>query len=546
MKNCDPRDIAIKSFFLGPQSENGEWLKKKWISILENWISWRRDLFPGDGAAISAEDQNNANFKAALKKLENELDSVLHELENETPKFSPRYIGHMVSEVSLPALLGHASALLHNPNIISKKVSSVVTRLEDEAIADLAKMLNFPPHAQGHFTSGGTLANFEALWHAIVRADSAFGEKGFLALGPWQWAAEYERQNGRAFPGFVILVPGNKHYSWEKAVMLMGLGANTFWSVALDSDGRMDPKDLDLKIQQANKEGRPILMVVSVVGTTEMGEVDPVDQVQDLLDQYYKKGQSLWHHVDAAYGGYFTTMLEDEELEKNLDPKIAKALRSMSRADSVTLDPHKLGYVPYACGAFIVRDEKNYQTRAATADYLQTDKDNRWKYTLEGSRSGAGATATWLSNRVLGLNADGYGRLLNKGLEARNLIVTELQNIIPDILIVHPIDLNIVCFSIAPNASKLSQINETTERIWRHFETSPNFSVSKTVLHAKQYAPLMERLANQRSIKMDVHAWHQIRLVLMNPFLASKETKTNYISDFVKELLSITSPTPRV
>ena len=66
MKNCDPRDIAIKSFFLGPQSENGEWLKKKWISILENWISWRRDLFPGDGAAISAEDQNNANFKAAL------------------------------------------------------------------------------------------------------------------------------------------------------------------------------------------------------------------------------------------------------------------------------------------------------------------------------------------------------------------------------------------------------------------------------------------------------------------------------------------------
>jgi glutamate/tyrosine decarboxylase-like PLP-dependent enzyme len=545
MKNCDPRDIAIKSFFLGPQSENSEWLKSKWIAILDNWIDWRRGLFPHDGLAISPQDQANESFKAALNKLETELNSILHDLEKETPKFSPRYIGHMVSEISLPALLGHACALLHNPNIISKKVSSVVTRIEDEAISDLAKMLNFPASAQGHFTSGGTLANFEALWHAIVRADAAYGERGFLSLGPWQWAREYEQQNKKPFPGFVILVPGNKHYSWEKAVMLMGLGANTFWSVALDSDGRMDPNDLDLKIQQAKREGRPILMVVSVVGTTEMGEVDPVDEVQNILDQYSKNNLPIWHHVDAAYGGYFTTMLDSAELEKNLHPKIATALKSIARADSVTLDPHKLGYVPYACGAFLVRDKNNYQTRSASAAYLQTDTDNRWRYTLEGSRSGAGATATYLSNRVLGLNADGYGRLLNKGIEARNLVIKELEDKIPGVLIVRPVDLNIVCFSIAPQSGRLSQINETTEHIWRHFEHSPNFSVSKTVLHAKQYGPMITRMAKERQIELDVDAWHQIRLVLMNPFLASKETKTHFIHEFVKELFSVAFPTPR-
>ncbi len=137
--NCEPKDIAIKSFFLGPQSENEVWLKEKWNLIIENWLSWRKSRFPQDGRAVSSEDQASPSFKNSLGILSQSVSHILEELEQETAKFSPRYIGHMVSEISLPALLGHVCALLHNPNNTSREVSRVTSRLEEEAIQDLAK-----------------------------------------------------------------------------------------------------------------------------------------------------------------------------------------------------------------------------------------------------------------------------------------------------------------------------------------------------------------------------------------------------------------------
>lgn len=535
---CDPKDIAIKCFFLGPQAENSAWLLRKWNEILENWIAWRRNLFPQDGVGITDSDRLSPEFKAAMGRLDSEVSSILRELENETPKFTPRYIGHMVSEVSLPALLGHVCALLHNPNNTSREVSKVTSRLEDEAILDLAKMVGFPNSARGHFTSGGTMANYEALWHALVRADRAYGEAGFLTLGPWEWARQYKQMKSVEFPGFVILVPGNKHFSWEKAVTLLGLGAQSFWSVALDEDGRLDSQDLKRLIDRALGEQRQVLMVVSVAGTTEMGEVDPIHEVQDILDGYRKIGVDIWHHVDGAYGAYFSTLLDGGVFEAKLTPPVARALRAVRRVDSITIDPHKLGYVPYACGAFLVRDENHYRTREVSAAYLRSDNRGRWAETLEGSRSGAGVTATWLSNRVLGLNADGYGRLLGKGLEARDRLVEVLKQRVPNVLFMRPTDLNVLCFSLASPGEALSQVNRRGETIWRHFEASPRFSVSKTILRRKQYGPLIEKMARERSLVLDSEEWLQIRLVLMNPFLTSKELNTDLIGEFAEELMT--------
>ncbi len=539
MSDCDPRDIAIKSFFLGPQSENREWLRRKWIEILDNWITWRASRFPQDGKSIPLKDRESPAFQQSLRRLDAAVNEVLKDLEDETPKFTPRYIGHMVSEISLPALLGHVCALMHNPNNTSREVSRVTSRLEDEAIADLGVMLGFGPEARGHFTSGGTMANFEALWRAIVRMDREIKDQtglSFLALGPWTFGREFERISGQPFNGPVVLVPNNKHFSWVKAVSLMGLGDEAFWPVALDHEGRLCPRDLRAKIEQAQKENRPILMVVSVAGTTEMGEVDPVNEVQDLLDEQGKN--KIWHHVDAAYGAYYASLLDGGELESRLSKPVAKALRAIRRADSVTLDPHKLGYVPYACGAFIARDEEHYRTRHFFADYLHDKNRSRWAFTLEGSRSGAGVTATWLANRALGLNPGGYGRLLAKGLEAREAMVAELRENVPEFHPIEPTDLNILCFNLSYPGGKLSEANELTERVFHQFESSPNFSVSKTILSRPAYKLLIDRLAAERSLEIDTDKWFLLRLVLMNPFIVSRESNTNFVREFVRELKS--------
>ena len=437
-------------------------------------------------------------------------------------------------------MLGHVCALLHNPNNTSREVSRVTSRLEEQAIAELAGMIGLPKTAQGHFTSGGTLANFEALWRAINRMDKQLDKQfgcSFLSSGPWKFASAYQRATGNIFEGPVVLVPQNKHFSWEKAVSLMGLGDQAFLPIALDAQGRLCVDDLKSKIATADRQGRPILMVVSVAGTTEMGEVDPIDRVQDLLDEYRLAGREIWHHVDAAYGGYYTSMLDDNDLESKLSPQVRAALRAIGRVDSVTLDPHKLGYIPYSCGAFLARDNEHYISRKFGAAYLLDNNNSRWSATLEGSRSGAGVTATWLSNRTLGLNHEGYGRVLAKGIEARELMMAELKRRVPGFLPVLPVDLNIICFSIAPARSKLTEINRAMIGVFTKFEASPNFSISKTVLNDRDYSRVMMRLAAQRQIEIDDDHWVQLRLVLMNPFVACKNSKVDFVQEFVSELI---------
>lgn len=332
-------------------------------------------------------------------------------------------------------------------------------------------------------------------------------------------------------------MPANKHYSWEKSISLLGLGEDSLWTIQLDDCGRLDVSDLKLKIELAHKRKRPILMVVSVAGTTEMGEIDPIHRVCEALDEARNKfGTFIWHHVDAAYGGYYTSMLNDKQTEASLGLFCVSALRAISQTQSITIDPHKLGYVPYSCGAIITANADFYRTRQFHAPYLEVKNESRWAQTLEGSRSGAGATATWLSNKTLGLGADGYGRLLLKGLESKDLIIKEIQTRLPEILIQSPHDLNIICLSLSPHGCKLSDSNERTKKIFEKFNLSPHFSVSKTIIHITRYEKLIHRAAQERNLVIDTDHWFLLRIVLMNPFIVSKETTTRFVAEFVSEL----------
>src|SRR5690606_37114409 len=89
-----------------------------------------------------------------------------------------------------------------------------------------------------------------------------------------------------AWRGPIMLVPGNKHYSWNKAAEILGLGEEAFWQVETDEQGKMDPKILLEMLDEAQIAGRPVMMVVSVAGTTELGEVDPIDEIQEIIDTY--------------------------------------------------------------------------------------------------------------------------------------------------------------------------------------------------------------------------------------------------------------------
>ncbi len=567
-----------ESFFIGPHGENAAFFADLWNELLQRTLQHRRETFAADGELpIGAPGEpERERLKAGIE----EFFAILHK---EVPTFSNRYLGHMVSDISIPALVGNISVLFCNPNLASWETARAGTYLETRAINTLAEMIGLDPtSARGHFTSGGTLANFEAFWRARYRMDHWLSmaawllegghtdknffqlahqgwpefhthkadhnidnhdlkERSYVVQGPWDIARYYRDVLHRDFPQPVILVPGNKHYSWPKSANVFGISEKAIWSIDLDEDGRISIDSLRANIERAKAQERPIMMTVSVAGTTELGTVDPVHKVNELLREYRdREGIHIWHHVDAAYGGYFCTTCRGGPSE--LDATAVEAFSSLSKVDSITLDPHKLGFVPYACGAFLVRDPRSYSVSHVNAPYLDEQPDvdyPTWSTTLEGSRPATGAGAVWLSSRVLPLDASGHGAILNQCLRSKREFEQKLAEQVENIHIVPASDTNIICFVIARAGEGLSRVNKHCERLVAAFQQSPNFAVTRTSLGLKSYRKLIDAMVTGWGGEADDDHLMVVRMVIMSPYMVDEASNRNLMDGFIAELRAL-------
>lgn len=582
---CDPKEIAVKSYFLGPASENATWLRERVLEFLDDWFGWRKKLFPRDGHLISSADQNLKEFLDQQNLTTEVIREISARFKDELPKFSPRYNGHMFSEISLPALLGHMITLLHNPNNVSPEASRVGTQIEKEAISLLSRMMGFKD-GLGHFTSGGTLANFEFLFRARERlslwlaASVLSGMRDVVGGGALGWERFHElnasldseilanhtlfshptraRENLRSLLGFemndpVLFVPASKHYSWPKAMHHLGLGESNLKYIELDEKGRLDVENLKRKIFACLKEKVPILGVVAVVGTTELGTIDPVGEVADLLsDLRTREELHLWLHLDAAYGGFFRSIVEEDRepnhptdhwnRSKSATTEFLSSLEQMSRADSVTLDPHKLGYVPYSSGTFLCRQEDDYFIKSFMGPYIQTDRGNIGNFTIEGSRSAAGAVATYASLKAFE-SSHGYSRILKRTMEAKKRFCEVLVESGLDLFFPPGMDTNILCFGVMGKERSLSSSNEMGLQLYQQIQESGAYWISKTSIHKKFYGRLIDSCCSEHNIKNDRDEMVLLRLTLMNPFILSKESAIDHAQAF-RDLLRAKIPAP--
>ncbi|MGH2578782.1 MAG: decarboxylase, partial [Actinomycetota bacterium] len=180
----DPRD-AMRAWFLGPRAENAELLERLVVESLRDHVFWRRNYHPEDGFAIREMDKRQQGYEETVATLTQELMGLLAELKRDVPFFSGRYKGHMIGEQTIASQIGYFATMLYNPNNIAIEISPVTTRHELEVAGQLARMIGYDPsRSWGHLTSGGTIANFEALWLArgvrylAVAAAGAAGELG--------------------------------------------------------------------------------------------------------------------------------------------------------------------------------------------------------------------------------------------------------------------------------------------------------------------------------------------------------------------------------
>ena len=228
----------------------------------------------------------------------------------------------------------------------------------------------------------------------------------------------------------VVLAPATAHYSWPKGAALLGLGTDAVIPVAVDLDGRMEMTALRETLCRCNREGRPVLQVVAVMGSTEEGSIDPLADIVAIRDEFRQLGLEFAIHVDGAWGGYFTSMLRvtgdrvdpavtiDSYPQLYLSEYVDRHYGALGGVDSITLDPHKSGFIPYPAGGLCYRNREFRDLVKYTAPVVTHGEADAsvGSFGIEGSKPGAAAAAVYLSQQVIPLDTGGYGRLLGRCL----------------------------------------------------------------------------------------------------------------------------------
>ena len=105
--SSDREESIQKAAFLGPKGENADELERLLLEVLRDHVFWRRNFHPSDPRLIDERDKRTEAFDEMSARLRDELSQILAELKRAAPLYSPRQVAHIVSDPSLPALVGY-------------------------------------------------------------------------------------------------------------------------------------------------------------------------------------------------------------------------------------------------------------------------------------------------------------------------------------------------------------------------------------------------------------------------------------------------------
>ena len=358
--------------------------------------------------------------------LEPLLDSLFRDwIPRSFTTIGPGYLAFIPGGGIYPAALADFIANTTNRFTGIWQGAPVLVQLEANALDWLRDWMGFPAEARGLFTTGGSMATF----NAIVCARERF-------LG-----AEIRRG--------VLYTSDQAHHSVVKSAKLAGVMPDRVRAIESDQSYRLRLDALREAIAADRRAGLTPFAVVSTAGTTNTGAVDPLDGVADLCGR-----ERMWHHVDGAYGAFFQFC---DDLRDGI-------LRGLSRADSLTLDPHKGMFLPYGTGALLVRDGAALRAaHQATADYLPAmphpaDFYDPSQHGPELSRGFPGLRV-WLSVKLFGAAA-----FRAAVAEKRALALEAARRLagLPGIVVDAPPDLSLFAFHLSwPGATQADEDEAT-------------------------------------------------------------------------------------
>jgi glutamate decarboxylase len=435
---------------------------------------------------------------------------------------SPSFVGHMTS--ALPYFMIPLSKIMIalNQNLVKTETSKAFTPLERQVLGMLHRLVYDQPdafyerwlhdshHHLGAFCSGGTVANITALWAARNRAFGPDGDfPGITRSGVFAAMRHY------GCDGTAVLVSERGHYSLSKAADVLGIGRDQIVSVETDGQNRLRPDALRAKLTQLQQQNIRPFALVGVAGTTETGNIDPLDALADIAQEH-----GIHFHVDGAWGG--PTLFSE---------RYRGRLKGIERADSVTIDAHKQLYVPMGVGLVLFRDSSALNSIEHHAQYIirQGSKD-LGSATLEGSRPGM-AMLVHSALKIIGRR--GYAMLIDNGIELAQRFAGSIESL-DDFELVSSPELNILTYRWVPaqvqaalrdaDTARSIEINDVLSRITR--------TIQKTQRELGKAFVSRTRLTPDRYGRQLITVF---RVVLANPLTTDEVLR--YVIDEQREIV---------
>jgi len=349
------------------------------------------------------------------------MEKFMHEyLPYATLVNHPRFFAYIPCPGSYVGALGSFLASATNLFTSSWLGGAVAAQLEEQLLSWVRQAVDLPAEFGGVLTSGGSIANLSALAAARTRLDAEEHHLGTVYLST------------------------EAHFSVAKAAGLLGISDSRIRHLAIDNAQRLIPADVDAAMARDIDSGlRPMLLCASL-GTTTTGAIDPIPELAEIAHRH-----GAWFHVDGAYGA-----------ATRLLPEYRKLTAGLSKADSITLDPHKWLYAPFESGCFLTRDMAALEA-AFTADgeYMQDiprDEINLFRRGPELTR-GNRALKLWLLLRSVGIDAmaDAIRKDIRLCALARDLIAVDSR-----FEVVTQPQLSVFCFAARESEAATKQLME--------------------------------------------------------------------------------------
>lgn len=374
---------------------------------------------------------------------------------------SPRYFGQFNPTPLAIGVWADALCSALNQNAGAWRNGPTSAMIEARVLRWLCDLLGYGEQSFGTLASGGSEANLIALKCARDAVSKDIKERGLKAA-----AGE-----------LVIYASEQCHYSIEKSADILGLGRGSVKKIATDERFHVRLDELRRAIADDRALGRRPCCIVGVAGATSTGIIDPLVELARIARE-----NQCWYHVDAAYGGALA-----------FSPEHKHKLRGIELADSITFDPHKWMFVPFACGATLVRDGGKVLRDAfdITPEYLSDDRGGTdvefdfFRYGQMGTRR-FNSLKLWMAIKFMG--REGYARSVERHLELTNYLARRVDEL-DDFQRVGEVETAVCCLRFVPqrwNGLEPVALDRMQLKLQQLIERSGEAWLTTTVLHGRR------------------------------------------------------------